>query len=61
MVQELNFESMKRVLTEPIADQKDKKKEKQKQTVRTFRETNFDDLIKHTESKVRGNKVETII
>jgi hypothetical protein len=49
---ELNFESMKRVLTEPIVDEKEKKVEKQKETVRQFREKNFDDLVKHTETKV---------
>jgi hypothetical protein len=55
---ELNFESMKRVLTEPIVDEKEKKVEKQKETVRQFREKNFDDLVKHTETKVIFYKLE---
>lgn len=52
MPSELNFEAMKRILSEPAADQSYKNKEKQKQLVKTLKEKNFDDLVKFTESKV---------
>ena len=61
MAVELNFESMKRILTEPAADLSYKNKEKQKQLVKTLKEKDFDDLVKFTESKVKFLKLHEFI
>lgn len=43
---------MKRYLAEPSEAVKREQQEKQMQIVRTFRESNFEDLMKRTEPKV---------
>lgn len=43
---------MKRYLAEPSETVKREQQEKQKQIVRTFRESDFEDLMKRTEPKV---------
>ncbi|XP_067628751.1 protein EFR3 homolog cmp44E isoform X2 [Eurosta solidaginis] len=48
---EYNFESMKRALAEPSEAMKREQHEKQLQIVRTFRESNFDELVRRTEPK----------
>lgn len=48
---ELNFDAMKRALAEPTESAKKEAREKQMQIVRTFRESNFDDLVRRTEPK----------
>lgn len=48
---ELNFEAMKRALGEPTEASKREVREKQSQLVKTFREANFDDLMRRTEPK----------
>ncbi|XP_032597075.1 protein EFR3 homolog cmp44E isoform X2 [Drosophila grimshawi] len=48
---EFNFDAMKRALAEPTEAVKREQREKQMQIVRTFREGEFDDLIRRTEPK----------
>lgn len=48
---EVNFEAMKRALAEPSEKVKKEQREKQLQIGRTFRESDFDDLIRRTEPK----------
>ncbi|XP_036230945.2 protein EFR3 homolog cmp44E isoform X2 [Bactrocera oleae] len=48
---EYNFEAMKRALAEPSEAMKREQREKQLQIVRTFREGNFEDLVRCTEPK----------
>ena len=48
---DLNFDAMKRALNEPTEAFKRERKEAQKQLVKTFRDANFDDLIRRTEPK----------
>ncbi|XP_053963441.1 protein EFR3 homolog cmp44E isoform X1 [Anastrepha ludens] len=48
---EYNFEAMKRALAEPSDAMKREQREKQLQIVRTFREGNFEDLVRRTEPK----------
>ncbi|XP_037944533.1 protein EFR3 homolog cmp44E isoform X3 [Teleopsis dalmanni] len=48
---EYNFDAMKRALAEPSEATKREEREKQKQIVRAFRESNFEDLVRRTEPK----------
>ncbi|XP_052843484.1 protein EFR3 homolog cmp44E isoform X2 [Drosophila gunungcola] len=48
---EFNFDAMKRALAEPTEAIKREQRERQMQIVRTFREGEFDDLIRRTEPK----------
>ncbi|KAL7737131.1 hypothetical protein ACLKA6_005343 [Drosophila palustris] len=48
---EYNFDAMKRALAEPTEAVKREQREKQLQIVRTFREGEFDDLMRRTEPK----------
>lgn len=48
---ELNFDAMKRTLAEPTEASKREAKERQQQLVKTFRDANFDDLVRRTEPK----------
>ncbi|KAG4068542.1 hypothetical protein HA402_004883 [Bradysia odoriphaga] len=48
---ELNFDAMKRALAEPTEASKREAREKQQQLVKTFRDSNFDDLMRRTEPK----------
>lgn len=48
---EYNFDAMKRALAEPTEAAKREQRERQMQIVRTFREGEFDDLIRRTEPK----------
>ncbi|XP_055858817.1 protein EFR3 homolog cmp44E [Episyrphus balteatus] len=48
---EYNFEAMKRALAEPTEAVKKEQREKQLQIGRTFRECDFDDLVRRTEPK----------
>lgn len=48
---ELNFDAMKRQLAEPTETTKREEREKQIQIVKTFRDSTFDDLMRHTEPK----------
>lgn len=48
---------MKRALAEPTESAKKEAREKQMQIVRTFRESNFDDLVRRTEPKVVAPRV----
>ncbi|XP_020715526.1 protein EFR3 homolog cmp44E isoform X1 [Ceratitis capitata] len=48
---EYNFEAMKRALAEPSEAMKREQREKQLQIVRTFREGDFEDLVRRTEPK----------
>ncbi|XP_016986347.1 protein EFR3 homolog cmp44E isoform X1 [Drosophila rhopaloa] len=48
---EFNFDAMKRALAEPTETVKREQRERQMQIVRTFREGEFDDLIRRTEPK----------
>lgn len=52
MAPEYNFDAMKRALAEPTEAVKREQLEKQAQIVRTFRESNFEDLVRRTEPKV---------
>lgn len=49
---EYNFDAMKRALAEPTEAVKREQREKQMQIVRSFREGNFEDLVRRTEPKV---------
>lgn len=51
---ELNFEGMKRILTAPneTSKQEEVNKEKREQMVKTLKEQDFDELMKHTETSV---------
>lgn len=49
---EYTVDAMKRYLAEPSETVKREQQEKQKQIVRTFRESDFEDLMKRTEPKV---------
>jgi len=49
---EFNFDAMKRALAEPTEAAKREQRERQMQIVRTFREGEFDDLMRRTEPKV---------
>lgn len=51
LASDLNFDAMKRQLAEPTDACKRERDETQRQLVKTFRETNFDDLIRRTEPK----------
>ncbi|XP_033253027.1 protein EFR3 homolog cmp44E-like isoform X3 [Drosophila miranda] len=48
---EFNFDAMKRALAEPTKAAKREQRERQMQIVRTFREGEFDDLVRRTEPK----------
>ncbi|XP_004444384.1 protein EFR3 homolog cmp44E isoform X2 [Drosophila pseudoobscura] len=48
---EFNFDAMKRALAEPTEAAKREQRERQMQIVRTFREGEFDDLVRRTEPK----------
>lgn len=48
---EFNFDAMKRVLGEPTEATKREHSESQQQLVKTFRNANFEDLIRRTEPK----------
>ncbi|SPP75213.1 protein EFR3 homolog cmp44E isoform X2 [Drosophila guanche] len=48
---EFNFDAMKRALAEPTEAAKRELRERQMQIVRTFREGEFDDLVRRTEPK----------
>lgn len=48
---ELNFDAMKRALAEPTDASKREHDETQRQLIKTFRDANFDDLIRRTEPK----------
>lgn len=48
---EFNFDAMKRVLGEPTEATKRENSESQRQLVKTFRNANFDDLMRRTEPK----------
>lgn len=48
---DLNFDAMKRALAEPTDAFKRERDEGQRQLVKTFRDANFDDLIRRTEPK----------
>ncbi|XP_026835342.1 protein EFR3 homolog cmp44E isoform X3 [Drosophila erecta] len=48
---EFNFDAMKRALAEPTEAAKREQRERQMQIVRTFREGEFDDLMRRTEPK----------
>lgn len=48
---ELGFDAMKRTLAEPTEAVKREAKERQQLLVKTFREANFDDLVRRTEPK----------
>ncbi|XP_017961163.1 protein EFR3 homolog cmp44E isoform X2 [Drosophila navojoa] len=48
---EYNFDAMKRTLAEPTESAKREQRERQMQIVRTFREGEFDELIRRTEPK----------
>lgn len=48
---ELNFDAMKRALAEPTDAAKRDAREKQIQLVKTFRDANFDELVRRTEPK----------
>lgn len=50
---EYNFDSMKRALAEPTEAAKRYHRDKQKETVKQFRDGNFEDLMRRTEPKVR--------
>ena len=49
---EYTVDAMKRYLAEPSESVKREQQEKQLQIVRTFRESDFEDLMKRTEPKV---------
>ncbi|XP_030383403.1 protein EFR3 homolog cmp44E isoform X3 [Scaptodrosophila lebanonensis] len=49
--QEYTFDAMKRALAEPTEAAKREQREKQLQIVRTFRESEFDELVRRTEPK----------
>ncbi|KAJ6647316.1 Protein EFR3 like cmp44E [Pseudolycoriella hygida] len=51
LVIELNFDAMKRALAEPTEASKREAREKQQQLVKTFRDANFEDLMRRTEPK----------
>lgn len=51
LVSEYNFDAMKRALGEPTEAIKREKSETQRQLVKTFRNANFEDLIRRTEPK----------
>lgn len=55
--QGFNFEAMKRRLAEPTEAAKREAKEKQVQLSKSFRDSNFDDLIRRTEPKVSIRKL----
>ncbi len=48
---ELNFDAMKRALAEPTEASKREAREKQQQLVKTFRDSDFEDLMRRTEPK----------
>lgn len=48
---DLSFEAMKRQLSEPSEAAKQEARERQIQIVKTFRESDFDDLVRRTEPK----------
>lgn len=48
---DLNFDAMKRALAEPTEASKRETRDRQKQLHRTFKDANFDDLIRRTEPK----------
>lgn len=48
---ELNFDAMKRALAEPTEASKREIRDRQKQLHRTFKDGNFDDLVRRTEPK----------
>lgn len=52
MAPEYTVDAMKRFLAEPSESVKREQQEKQMQIVRTFRESDFEDLMKRTEPKV---------
>lgn len=51
LVPEFNFDAMKRALGEPTEASKREHSEIQRQLVKTFRNANFDDLMRRTEPK----------
>lgn len=51
LTSDFNFESMKRVLAEPSEATKRERAETQRKLVNTFRNANFEDLIRRTEPK----------
>lgn len=51
LVPEFNFDAMKRALGEPTEASKRERNETQQQLVKTFRNANFDDLMRRTEPK----------
>lgn len=51
LVPEFNFDAMKRALGEPTEATKRERGETQRQLVKTFRQANFEDLIRRTEPK----------
>lgn len=51
LIAEYNFDAMKRALGEPTEATKRERNETQRQLVKTFRNANFDDLIRRTEPK----------
>lgn len=51
LASDLNFDAMKRALAEPTDACKRERDETQRQLVKTFRDSNFDDLIRRTEPK----------
>lgn len=52
MAPEYTVDAMKRYLADPSESVKREQQEKQMQIVRTFRESDFDELMKRTEPKV---------
>lgn len=51
LTSEFNFDAMKRVLGEPTEATKREHSESQRQLVKTFRNANFEDLMRRTEPK----------
>lgn len=51
LASELNFDAMKRALAEPTDAYKRERDDSQRQLVKTFRDANFEDLVRRTEPK----------
>lgn len=51
--EDLTFESMKKVLTEPPEIRKEAEAERRKQISHTFRTATFSELVRRTQPKVR--------
>jgi hypothetical protein len=55
--EELTFESMKKVLTEPAETRKEAEARRRKQLSDTFRTATFSELVRRTQPKVRVEEV----